>query len=71
MLLFRSEGDLDAWCQQEGRPRGAVLTLQHTWALAQAWYRNRLSPTFQGRSPAEAQELFASLGLRGPFWEVP
>ena len=63
--------DVDAWCAQEGRPRGATLTLQQTWALALAWYRERLSPAYRGRSPQQAQQLFASLDLTGPFWELP
>jgi hypothetical protein len=44
------------------------LTLGQVWALSQRWYYNRLDPAFHGRSIAEAEALFASLGLAGAFW---
>lgn len=68
MLLFRSEDDLMDWCGSRGVERGATLTLAQTWDLAQRWYHNRLDPTFHGRSIADAEAVFASLGLVGPFW---
>ena len=43
--------------------RGAVLTLDQTWALAGLWYSDRLDP-------AEATEAFASIGLTGEFWTM-
>lgn len=51
--------------------RGASLTLAQTWSLAQAGYRARLSPTYVGRSPQQAQQLFVAPGLLGPFWQLP
>jgi hypothetical protein len=68
MLLFRSEDDLAHWCHQRGVARGATLTIAQTWALAQRWYHNRLDPAFHGRSIAEAEAVFASVGLVGSFW---
>ncbi|MEZ4668409.1 MAG: hypothetical protein R3E39_10880 [Anaerolineae bacterium] len=68
MLLFRAEEDVVQWCEQTNRPRGALLTLEQIWALSQAWYGNRMSPHFRGRSAAEAEQIFASLGLNDPFW---
>ena len=70
MLFFRSEEDIERWCAQEGRPRGATLSLAQLWALAQVWYRGRMSAAYVGRSAQEAQALFAGVGLRGPFWEM-
>lgn len=70
MLLFRSEGDVDRWCERRGRARGAVLSLDQTWALARAWYHDRLDPSFRGRSAAEAVAIFRGLGLTGPFWSL-
>lgn len=69
MLLFRSEDDLVAWCRRRGAERGATLTVPETWTLAQRWYHNRLDPAFRGRSIAEAEAVFASVGLMGPFWQ--
>ena len=45
-----------------------MLTLDQTWALAQAWYRDRMDADFHGWSPAAAEAVFRRLGLTGPFW---
>ncbi|HEX5506220.1 MAG TPA: hypothetical protein VFW96_26615 [Thermomicrobiales bacterium] len=45
-----------------------MLTLDQTWALAQAWYHDRMDATFRGRSAADAEAIFRDLGLVGPFW---
>jgi hypothetical protein len=70
MLLFRSEEAVDAWCRARKAPRGAMLTVGQVWALARAWYGNRLSPDYHGRSPTEAQAIFAAVGLTGDFWKL-
>jgi hypothetical protein len=49
--------------------RGAVLTLDQTWALAKLWYEDRLSRSWRRRTPAEATAAFASIGLTGDFWQ--
>ena len=51
-------------------PRGAVLTLEQTWALARLWYSDRMDPAWRRRSPADAMLAFASLGLTGEFWDL-
>ena len=68
MLLFRSEAGIDQWCAERGLPRGESLGLDQVWALAQAWYHNRLDPAYRGRSAEEAQAIFRQVGLRAPFW---
>ena len=68
MLLFRSKEDVQAWCAQRDMPVGAMLTVAQVWKLSQLWYGDRLSPDFNGRSVAEAHQIFASLDLTGPFW---
>ena len=70
MSLFRSEDEVDAWCAATGEPRGEALTLTRVWALAQAWYGDRLDPAFRGRTAAQAREVFAGLGLTSPFWQA-
>ena len=67
---FRSEDGVDGWCARTGVPRGEVLTIEQTWALAQAWYHHRLHPDFRGRTVDQAQEIFCSLGLDSPFWRA-
>ena len=51
-------------------PRGAVLTLEQTWALAQVWYEDRLSPGYRRKTGEEATAAFESIGLTGPFWDL-
>jgi hypothetical protein len=70
MLLFRSEGDVDAWCGATGEPRGETVPLAQVWTLAQAWYGDRMHPDFRGRSVAQAQDIFQRAGLRSDFWKT-
>jgi hypothetical protein len=70
MLAFRSEEHLDRWRKERCLPRGAILTLEQVWGLADGWYRNRLAPDWRRRGPAEAEALFAELGLEGDFWRL-
>ncbi|MXV93297.1 MAG: hypothetical protein F4Z94_07735 [Chloroflexi bacterium] len=69
-MLFRSEAEIDSWLLRKGAQRGAVLSLERVWALAQRWYAERMSPHFRGRTTHEAQIIFRQLGLRGEFWSV-
>lgn len=74
MLLFRSEQDVENWCQARKRERGAVFSLQVGWRLAEAWAQNRLHPNWHERDSsqrAEMEALLASLGLTGDFWRLP
>jgi len=68
MLLFRDEAHLGNWCQRQGRPRGEIVSPAQVWALAKAWYHNRLDPTYSGRSLAEAEAIFRKVGLTSSFW---
>jgi hypothetical protein len=47
-----------------------TLSLARVWALAQAWYGDRMSPAFRGRSTKQAMQIFASVGLTGAFWQI-
>jgi hypothetical protein len=51
-------------------PRGAVLNLDQTWALARLWYTDRMDPEWRRRTPQEATAAFASIGLAGEFWNL-
>ena len=68
MLTFRSEGDVDTWCERRSIEKGAVLTLQQMWDLCKVWYPGRGEASWRGRSVEEAQALFLSVGLTGSFW---
>ena len=70
MLLFRSEEEVQAWCEWHGRPRGAVLGSATLWDLARRWYGDRLDPDWRPRTPAASQAVLASVGLTGDFWRL-
>ena len=70
MQLFRSEEHVERWCEERSRERGAVFSLQQMWDLADAWYRDRLRPSFRRRTPEEIEALFSSLGLTGDAWRL-
>jgi hypothetical protein len=69
MLLFRSEETVNLWCESRGVPRRPLISLEQLWQLAVVWYGNRL--TMDSRRPAadEMVNVFASIGLTGPFWD--
>jgi hypothetical protein len=70
MLAFRSEAHVERWCEQRAVEPGAVLPLETLVELARRWYAGRADPSWRRRSPAEAQHVFDSLGLTGPFWRL-
>lgn len=70
MLAFRSEAHVDRWCEQSGLERGAAFSLEQMWRLADAWYRDRLSPDWRRRTAEEAEAVFSAQGLAGPFWTL-
>ena len=68
MLLFRSEEEVAQWCARTGEARGESVSLATIWQLSLRWYGGRLSPAYRGRSAAQAEAIFAAVGLAGPFW---
>jgi hypothetical protein len=70
MLLFRSEEHVKDWYRGRGTPTGAILTLEQQWELARIWFADRMSIEWRRRTPQEAEEVFASLGLIGDFWSL-
>jgi hypothetical protein len=71
MLLFRSEEHANTWCAWWGQPHGAFSSLDQVWGLARGWYsRDPRDSSWRRKTPDEAQEYFASLGLTAPFWTL-
>jgi hypothetical protein len=71
MLLFRDEEHVERWCSQWRMERGAVLSLDLTWRLAVAWFRDdRGAPEWRRPTVHEVEALFASLGLTDSFWTL-
>ena len=70
MLLFRDEAHVDRWCQAREMTRGALLTPEQAWRLAQGWYKDKLKPDWRRHTVEEAEALLASIGLTGQFWSL-
>ena len=71
MLLFRSEEHVHHWCGQWGLAPGATLSLEQAWRLARAWFEADRGAPGWARPPLErVEEIFASIGLIGPFWNL-
>ena len=70
MLLFRSEEHATAWRAARGFPDAKTLALETGWKLARAWYARKLDPDWRRHTLAEAEALFAELGLTGDFWRL-
>ncbi len=69
MLLFRSEETVRQWCAARGIPMRPMLNLNQLWYLAVTWYGNRLTVDSRRPAPDEMVEIFAKIGLTGPFWD--
>ncbi|MEP7026690.1 MAG: organomercurial lyase [Actinomycetota bacterium] len=69
-LLFCHEGHLADWLAATGTDRGAVLDMHQLWRLATGWYAGRLTAGYRRRTPAEAAQFFAGIGLTGEFWRT-
>jgi len=70
MLLFRAEEHIGRWCRQWSQPRGAILTLDQAWGLAQAWFGRKMDPDWRRATLEETESLLSGLGLTGPFWNL-
>lgn len=71
MSLFRSEEHLQRWLDETGNARGAVVPLAQVWRLAQGWYSDPRDSAWRPRTRDESQQVLASAGLTGEFWELP
>ena len=70
MLLFRDEAHVDRWCQALEMTRGALLTPEQAWQLAQGWYKDKLKPECRRHTLEEAEALLETIGLTGAFWSL-
>jgi hypothetical protein len=50
-------------------PRRPTATLPQLWQMAVAWYANRLSAQARRPDANEIRQIFARIGLTGPFWD--
>ena len=70
MLLFRAEEHIDRWCRTRNLERGASLTPEQGWQLAQHWYKDKVNPHWRRHTLDEAEALLAKVGLTGAFWNL-
>ena len=70
LLFFHSEGEVDAWCQSRGIPRGEVITVGQCWQLAHGWFTHRFDPDWRRLTPEEVRQSFEEAGLTGEFWKL-
>jgi Alkylmercury lyase len=68
MNLFRSEEHVAQWLESTGHEPGETIPSAKLWELAQAWWRDRLSPEWHPRTREESQAILDRLGLTGEFW---
>jgi len=71
MSLFRSEEHVGRWLRDTGHTRGAVVPLSIVLELSRAWYADPREPSWRPRTRDESQNVLASVGLTGEFWELP
>jgi hypothetical protein len=69
MNLFRSEEHAARWLA--GRAPGATIPVTKLSELAQAWWSDRLSPSWQPHTREQNQAILERLGLIGEFWRLP
>jgi hypothetical protein len=69
MLFFRSEENVNLWCERHGLRRRPIISLDQLWRLAVTWYGNRLTVESRRPKPDEMVGIFAAIGLEGLFWD--
>jgi hypothetical protein len=50
--------------------RGAVLSVEQCWELAERWYEGTMNPEWKPRSNSEAGAIFREVGLTDTFWHL-
>lgn len=70
VLPFRTAADIDAWAVRHRLPRGRAVPLAQLAELAVRWYGRHAAPDFRKWTRAEAQAIFAAVGLTGEFWNL-
>ncbi len=70
MQLFRSEDEVNVWSAETGHSKGAVISPERLWTLANRWYDDRLRLDWRRRSIVERQAVLDAVGLTGQFWDL-
>jgi hypothetical protein len=71
VLLFRSEDDVRAWCEQRRlMTPGEIFDPTRLWPLARSWYDDRLDPDRRRRPVVQRQAILDAAGFQGSFWRL-
>ncbi|MBX2873474.1 MAG: alkylmercury lyase family protein [Saprospiraceae bacterium] len=70
MLAFRTEAEIDKWCERHDIAKGDVQPLSHIWEFASKWYGQHLNPDWKKWTLQEAKEIFDEFGLTHPVWQL-
>jgi len=68
LLAFRSDAEVDRWCERHGFPRGETWTFADAWYMATTWFTGRLDPDWRRLTSEEARATFEHIGCTSEFW---
>jgi Alkylmercury lyase len=70
LLPFRSPDDVIDWARRHQLPVGEVMPITLIADLARCWYSRHADVDWQKWTPAQALEIFRSIGLASDFWSL-
>lgn len=70
MLTFRTEVEIDRWCERHDIAKGDVQPLPHVWKFAKKWYGQHLNPNWVKWTLQEAKQIFEEFELTHPVWQL-
>jgi hypothetical protein len=70
LLPFRSREDVVDWAKRHQLPVGEVMPITLMAELGRRWYSRHADVDWQKWTPAQALEIFRSIGLVSDFWDL-
>jgi hypothetical protein len=70
ILPFRMSADVEDWSARHGIAIGDVVPIEQAASLGRVWYGKHGDRDWKKCSITEARALFATVGLKGQFWEL-
>lgn len=69
--MFCTRDHAEQWTTEHAPGAGYIADAVTVWRLAGPWYGDRVHPDFQPHTRDHNQQLLDSVGLTGPFWQLP
>ncbi|HZV69224.1 MAG TPA: alkylmercury lyase family protein [Saprospiraceae bacterium] len=69
-LVFKTENQVDEWCQRHRVPKGEVHSMDRVWELSKLWYGYYLDDDWKRKTPEIAENIFREVGFSGEFWKM-